>query len=71
MSIAGSAANPDGHTTPSVTGVKVVGDDGSDYAIAVHFEGCHETIWFARHLLEFIDHAPGTCNPSWWVLGHS
>ncbi len=49
-----------GETTPSVTGVSVIGTLTRDYAINVHFEGRGESFWFASELLEFIDHAPGT-----------
>src|SRR5579864_6930493 len=61
LGVAGRVGQVYGHTTPSVTGVAVVGGAGSsDYALNVHFEGRAETIWFAPHLLEFVDHAPGT-----------
>jgi hypothetical protein len=49
-----------GYTTPSVTGVVVIGDDDGDYAIAVFLEGSAEARWFAPRLLEFVDHAAGT-----------
>ncbi len=49
-----------GHTTPSVTGVSVIGQSPSDYAINVHFDEHGKEFWFAPELLDFIDHAPGT-----------
>ena len=49
-----------GHTTPSITGVEVIGSTGEDFALNVHFEDLGEAHWFARELLEFVDHAPGT-----------
>jgi hypothetical protein len=49
-----------GQTTPSVTGVEVIGELTSDYAINVFFEDRHESFWFVPALVEFIDHAPGT-----------
>jgi hypothetical protein len=49
-----------GHTKPSVTQVEVIGDLLSDYAIAVHFERLGASLWFARELLEFMDHGSGT-----------
>ena len=49
-----------GETTPSVTGVDVVGSADRDYAINVHFEELGQTHWFAPGLLELVDHAPGT-----------
>lgn len=49
-----------GFTTPSVTAVTVVGGQESDQAFNVHFDDRAETVWFAPHLLEFVDHSPGT-----------
>ena len=49
-----------GQTTPSVSGVEVIGELESDYAINVFFEDRHESLWFAPALVEFVDHAPGT-----------
>src|SRR6476469_2844306 len=48
-----------GFTTPSLTGVEVVGHTEDDDALNVGFDD-GETAWFAPHLVEFIDHAPGT-----------
>ena len=60
LSLAGRVGQVYGETTPSVTGVEVVGEVTEDYAIAVQFEGKSDSIWFAPQLLEFVDHAPGT-----------
>lgn len=60
LGVAGRVGQVHGYTTPSVTGVVVIGDDGGDYAIAVFLEGSAEATWFAPRLLEFVDHAPGT-----------
>jgi hypothetical protein len=49
-----------GETTPSVTGVAVIGQVTHDYAVNVHFDKRKETLWFAPELLEFIDHGTGT-----------
>ncbi|MCL4524150.1 MAG: hypothetical protein M1453_06515 [Acidobacteria bacterium] len=49
-----------GETTPSITGVDVIGGSGADYAINVFFEDRNQAYWFAASLLEFVDHAPGT-----------
>jgi hypothetical protein len=49
-----------GWTTPSVTGVDVVGDADDDFAYNVAFEEPIEDAWFAPQLVELIDHAPGT-----------
>ncbi len=58
--LAGLSGNVYGHTTPSVTGVEVIGDLTEDFAVNIHFEGRGESFWFAVELLEFVDHAPGT-----------
>jgi hypothetical protein len=58
--LAGLCGQVYGETTPSVTGVSVIGRVTRDYALNVHFEGRAETLWFAPELLEFVDHAPGT-----------
>jgi hypothetical protein len=57
--IAGLVGQVFGETTPSVTGVAVIGQLSRDYALNVHFEGRSETFWFAAELLEFIDHGAG------------
>jgi hypothetical protein len=58
--LAGLVGNVYGQTTPSVSGVEVIGELTSDYAINVFFEDRHESFWFASALVEFVDHAPGT-----------
>lgn len=58
--LAGLTGNVYGETTPSITGVSVIGELKSDYAINVHFEERNESLWFAPELLEFVNHAPGT-----------
>ena len=58
--IAGLVGQVYGQTTPSVTGVEVIGETKSDHAINVDFEGLGAEYWFAPELLEFVDHAPGT-----------
>jgi hypothetical protein len=45
-----------GVTTPSVTGVKVIGQLREDRAIHVFVQGRNEPLWFTADLLEFIDH---------------
>jgi hypothetical protein len=49
-----------GETTPSMTGIEVVGELTTDYAINVQFDERDDSLWFAPELLEFVDHAPGT-----------
>jgi hypothetical protein len=60
LGVAGLVGQVYGETTPSVTGVTVVGQLVSDYALNVHFEGRTETLWFTPELLELVDHAAGT-----------
>ena len=49
-----------GETTPSVTGVVVLGTPSGDFALNVQLDGNAGNFWFAADLLEFLDHAPGT-----------
>ncbi|HYX28604.1 MAG TPA: hypothetical protein VE863_08560 [Pyrinomonadaceae bacterium] len=56
----GLAGQVYGQTTPSVTGVEVIGELTSDYAINVFFADRNESFWFAAKLIEFIDHGAGT-----------
>lgn len=60
LGFAGKVGLVYGVTTPSDSGVQVVGDSGSDAAVAVRFDERAETIWFDPSLVEFVDHAPGT-----------
>ena len=60
IGLAGLIGQVYGETTPSVTGVQVIGKPRTDYAINVRIEGRKETYWFAADLLELVDHAPGT-----------
>jgi hypothetical protein len=56
---AGKAGVCYGFTTPSVTGVDVIGSSDLDRAYNVGFEEGVDA-WFAPDLVEIIDHAPGT-----------
>jgi len=58
--LAGLDGNVHGETTPSVTGVEVIGELESDYAINVFFDDLGEGYWFTPELLEFLDFAAGT-----------
>lgn len=58
--VAGLKGQVYGETTPSVTGVEVIGTLASDFAINVHLEVRGEAYWFAPELVEFVDHAAGT-----------
>jgi len=58
--VAGLTGQVYGQTTPSQTGVEVIGEGNSDYAINVFFKDRNESFWFAPALVEFIDHGAGT-----------
>jgi hypothetical protein len=58
--VAGLKGQVYGLTTPSVTGVEVIGAQSADSAINVHIEQHGQAFWFSPELVEFIDHAPGT-----------
>ena len=47
-----------GFTTPSVTGVKVIGDSGNDDALNVGFED-DTSAWFDPSIVVFLDFNPG------------
>jgi hypothetical protein len=57
--VAGRTGSVSGFTTPSVTGVEVVGGTAEDYALAVMFDDNTYT-WFREDLVEFVDHGVGT-----------
>lgn len=60
LGIAEMIGNVYGETTPSVSNVEVIGTLTSDYAFNVHFDMLDANFWIAPHLLEFVNHAPGT-----------
>jgi hypothetical protein len=60
LGLAGLLGTVSGETTPSVTGVEVIGDVVDDYAINVVIEERKEGFWFGAALIEFVDHAEGT-----------
>jgi hypothetical protein len=60
LGVASQVGQVYGETTPSISGVKVIGQLAGDYALNVHFEGRTDTLWFAPEMLEFVDHAAGT-----------
>ena len=49
-----------GETTPSVTGVEVIGTPRRDFALNVELDDGAGNFWFAADMVEFVDHAPGT-----------
>jgi hypothetical protein len=60
LGIAGLEGDLYGFTTPSVTGVVVVGDAPDDYALYVFFRERKEGFWFRPDLLELLHHNPGS-----------
>lgn len=58
--VAGFIGSVYGETTPSVTGVDVIGEITHDYAINVYFEERGEAFWFAPDQLEFVDYGVGS-----------
>ena len=60
LGLSGKFGQVCGETTPSESGVNVIGHTEEDIALNVDIEGVGSQYWFAPHLLEFIDHAEGT-----------
>jgi len=60
LSLVGVSGQVYGVTTPTLTGVDVIGQPSSDVAINVHFEAFGKSFWFAPELLDLVDHAAGT-----------
>ena len=60
LGLSGKKGQVYGETTPSVTGVEVIGKMEKDYAINLFVEEMEQDFWFAPQLLELIDHAEGT-----------
>lgn len=60
LGIAGQMGIVNGQTTPSVTGVEVIGKPSQDLALAVTLEVQTKQLWFAEEVLEFVDHGAGT-----------
>lgn len=58
--IAGQTGVVCAFTTPSQTGVKVIGDTLDDNAVAIMIEGNSEPLWLAEDLLDLVDHQAGT-----------
>jgi hypothetical protein len=56
LGVAGQIGIVYGGTTPSVTGIEVIGNPPEDYAVAVQIEGRTQPLWFAEDVLEFADH---------------
>ncbi|PVM93906.1 hypothetical protein [Caulobacter endophyticus] len=59
LGVAGRVGSVRGETTPSVSGVDVVGVMERDFAVNVFFDDLDEGFWFAEQLVEFVDHGAG------------
>jgi hypothetical protein len=68
LGLAGKTGKFYGFTTPSITGVDVIGNPGNDRAVAVNIEGGIEPLWFADDLIEFVNHTPGSTMS---IAGHN
>lgn len=60
LGLAGREGQVFGWTTPSVTGVPVIGSPKEDFAVNVHFDALQESFWFAGELVERVDRGAGT-----------
>jgi hypothetical protein len=49
-----------GVTTPSYSGVEVIGEAPNDRALSVRFDDTGEEVWFSADLVEFVSCAEGT-----------
>jgi hypothetical protein len=58
--VAGRDGQVHGFTSPSVTGVDVIGDLRDDLAYNVHLPDRDESFWFAPDLLELLDRVEGS-----------
>ena len=59
LGISGRLGNVFGSTTPSVTGIEVVGPNAEDAAYSVNIEELDKQFWLAPELIEFVDHGAG------------
>ena len=48
-----------GWTTPSMTHIKFIGDQTSDYAISVELEDKSEIVWTTQDQVNFVSHGEG------------
>jgi hypothetical protein len=63
LGLAGLTGTVLGETTPSVTGIEVIGEIKSDFAVSVLLDVRDESPWLSPELVEFLDHSPGiTCS---------
>jgi hypothetical protein len=59
LKLAGKIGSVYGETTPSISGVDVIGVLERDFAVNVHFDDIGEGFWFSEELVEFVDHGSG------------
>lgn len=60
IGVAGVVGTVYGETVPSSSGASpIIGTDGRDYAINVHFDDLDASHWFIEDLIEFVDHGAG------------
>lgn len=59
LGLAGRTGSVFGETTPSTSGVAVIGNHARDFALNIYFDELQEGFWFAEEAVEFIDHNPG------------
>ncbi|HSC92353.1 MAG TPA: hypothetical protein VLB86_11920 [Gaiellaceae bacterium] len=53
---AGRVGKVFGESVPSSSGAgPIIGDRGEDFALSVFFDDTDEHVWFAPHLVEFVD----------------
>jgi hypothetical protein len=60
LGLAGREGQVYGWTTPSMTGVSVIGSAADDQAVNVYFDELEEDFWFAETLIEMVGHGAGT-----------
>lgn len=58
LGLAGKIGVSYGFTTPSVTGVIPIGELQIDFAESIFFEDTRQQLWFAKQLIEDLDHDP-------------
>ena len=57
--VSGLVGQVHGWTTPSVTGIDVIGEMKEDFAVGVYFKELGNALFLVPDLLELIDHSPG------------
>jgi hypothetical protein len=60
LGIAGRLGNVYGLTTPSASGVDVIGSKAEDLAYSVSIDELKQQFWLSPDLVEFVDHGAGT-----------